>query len=374
MKPPHRSWAEIDLAAIQHNARIAARASQCRLVAIIKADGYGHGAVPVAKALAKEAAMFGVASVAEALELKAAGIIRQPVLLLGSCLPDEREIVIASRLVPCISSLAEAQAWNQLAGKKRASPLAVHVVLDTGMGRIGFAESAWTARHIAALAKLKRLRIEGIASHFPSADSDEEFTRRQIQRFGELQMLAVENGLRPAFSHLGNSAGILGYPELHTVSNHARPGLMLYGVSPLPQFQPLLHPALAWKSRITLIRDLPPGRSISYGRAFVTRKRTRVATLAAGYADGYPRHLSGTGAEVLIGGKRCPLLGRVTMDQIMADVSGVRSAAIGDEAALIGRQGSEQITASELAARAGTIPWEILTRITKRVARVYLDR
>ncbi len=373
MNSPHRSWAEIDLAAIRHNARIAAQSSQCRLIAIIKADAYGHGAVPVAKALARQAAMFGVASVAEALELKSAGI-RHPILLLGSCLPGERETVIKNRFVPCISSLAEARAWDGLAKKKSASPFAVHAVLDTGMGRIGFAESEWTAGTISSLARLKRLSIDGIASHFPSADEDGRFTRRQIERFGEMQMLAVGHGLRPAIVHLGNSAGMLGYPELHTVSNHARPGLMLYGVSPLPQFQLLLRPALAWKSRITLLRDLPPGRSISYGRTFVTRKKMRVATLAAGYADGYPRHLSGAGAEVLIRGKRCRVLGRVTMDQIMADVTAVTPAAIGDEVILIGRQGSDEISASELAAKAGTIPWEILTGITKRVERVYLDR
>lgn len=378
---PRRCWAEIDLSAIQRNALVAAQASRCGLIPIIKADGYGHGAVPVARAL--EAAfnpgvanprapglkLFGVATMAEADELKAAGI-NTPVLLLGSCLPDEREIVIENGFVPCVSSLAETRAWDSLAKRNRKAPFAVHAMIDTGMGRIGFAESEWNAKTISALAALKHVRVDGVASHFPSADEDVKFTRGQIQRFGELQVRAVTHGLTPRHCHLGNSAGVLGYPGLHTVSNVARPGLMLYGVSPLPEFQPLLIPALTWKTHVTMLRNLPRGRSISYGRTFVTKKPMRVATLAVGYADGYPRHLSGRDADVLIRGRRCRLLGRVTMDQIIVDVTRVPAAA-GDEVVLIGAQGREEITAGELAKKAGTIPWEILTRITSRVERVW---
>lgn len=380
-RAPRRCWVEVDLRAIQRNALVAAQASRCALIPIIKADGYGHGAAPVARAL--EAAfespasdlrqgglrMFGVATLAEALELQAAGV-KTPVLLLGSCLPNERELVVARAFVPCVSSVEEARAWNSIASRKRGPQFAVHVMIDTGMGRTGFAESAWNAGTIAALAALRHVRIDGMASHFPSADEDPGFTRRQIQRFGELQVRAVTHGLKPGHCHLGNSAGVLGYPELHTVSNVARPGLMLYGVSPLPEFQPLLNPALTWKTQVTLIRALPRGRSISYGRTFVTKKPMRVATLAVGYADGYPRQLSGREAEVLIRGRRCRLLGRVTMDQIIVDVTGA-PAAIGDEAVLIGTQGREEVTAGELAKIAGTIPWEILTRLTGRVERVW---
>jgi len=366
---PHRCWAEIDLGAVRENAIMATAMSQCGLIGIVKADGYGLGAVPVACALAGEVKMFGVATISEALELQAAGI-KTPILLLGARVPEERETVLKHSLVPCISSVSEARAWDALAKQKSLSAFVVHVALDTGMGRIGFSETEWNARTIRALAALRHLRIEGIASHFPSADEDVRFTRKQIQRFGELQMLAVEHGLKPRLAHIGNSAGILGYPELHSVSNLVRPGLMLFGVSPIAARQPLLKPVLTWKTHITLRRDLPKGRSVSYGRTFITNKPTRVATLTVGYADGYPRHLSGSGAEVLIHGRRCPLLGRVTMDQIMVDVSGV-PAKIGDEAVLIGRQGREEISASELAQKAGTIPWEILTRLTSRVQRVY---
>lgn len=364
-----RCWAEIDLAAIRENAVMAAAVSQCGVIGVIKANGYGLGAVAVARALTGEVKMFGVATLDEALELRSADI-ETPILLLGARVPEEREIVVANGFVPCVSSVGEAKAWDALAMQQGKEPFAVHVAIDTGMGRIGFAESAWNARTIRALASLKHLRIEGIASHFPSADEDPRFTRKQIQRFGALQMLAVEHGLKPRLAHIGNSAGLLGYPELHTVSSLVRPGLMLFGVSPIPARQPLLKPVLTWKTRITLLRDLPEGHSISYGRTFVTKKPTRVATLAVGYADGYPRHLSGSGAEVLIRGRRCAMLGRVTMDQIMVDVSGV-PAKIGDAAVLVGRQGKEEITPAELARKAGTIPWEILTRITGRVRRVY---
>ena len=371
-KPPSpilRCWAEIDLAAIQHNARVAAGVSQCGLIGVIKANAYGLGAVPVARALAGQVKMFGVATLAEALELRAAGI-KTPVLLLGARVPEERETVVKHGFVPCISSVYEAKAWDALAKQKRKSPFVVHVAIDTGMGRIGFAEPDWNARTIRALASLKHLRIDGIASHFPSADEDRRFTRKQIQRFGELQMLAVEHGLTPRLSHIGNSAGVLDCPELQTVSNLVRPGLMLYGVSPIAAQQKLLKPVLSWKTHVTLLRDLPKGHSISYGRAFITKKPMRVATLAVGYADGYPRHLSGNGAEVLIRGHRCPVLGRVTMDQIIVDASG-SAARIGDEVVLIGSQGREEITPAELAQKAGTIPWEILTRLSSRVQRLY---
>jgi alanine racemase len=367
--PILRCWAEIDLAAIQHNARVAAGVSQCGLIGVIKANAYGLGAVPVARALAGQVKMFGVATLAEALELRAAGI-KTPVLLLGARVPEERETVVKHGFVPCISSVNEAKAWDALAKQKRKSSFVVHVAIDTGMGRIGFAAPDWTARTIRALASLKHLRIDGIASHFPSADEDRRFTRKQIQRFGELQMLAVEHGLTPRLSHIGNSAGVLDCPELQTVSNLVRPGLMLYGVSPIAAQQKLLKPVLSWKTHVTLLRDLPKGHSISYGRAFITKKPMRVATLAVGYADGYPRHLSGNGTEVLVRGHRCPVLGRVTMDQIIVDAS--RSAArLGDDVVLIGRQGREEITPAELAQKAGTIPWEILTRLSSRVQRLY---
>ena len=363
-----RCWIELDLAAVRHNARVARERSGCELIAIVKANGYGLGAARIAKALRGQARMFGVACLSEAAALREAGV-QAPVVLLGCCLPSDRKAALDLRATPCISSLEEAIAWDRLARRSRRGPLAVHVVLDTGMGRVGIPEEIWTRSLVERLAALKNLRFEALASHFPSADSDREFTSAQIERFTRHSAFAAAHGLSFEHAHLGNSAGILSCPRLGAVTDHARPGLMLYGVSPFPRLQPLLKPVLAWKTHITLIRELPRGHGISYGGDFVTRRKsTRVATLAAGYGDGYPRALSGQRADVLVNGVRCPLLGRVTMDQIMVDVSDVPASA-GDIAVLLGQQGAHEITTAELAKKAGTIPWEILTRLTARVER-----
>ncbi|MFT5411687.1 MAG: alanine racemase, partial [Verrucomicrobiales bacterium] len=210
----------------------------------------------------------------------------------------------------------------------------------------------------------------GVASHYPSADVDEAYTREQLGRFLE-RVEAAE--LAPRWVHIANSAGVLGFPS--DATNLVRAGLMLYGSSPLTEHQEKLHPALAWKSRISLVRDLPPGSSVSYGRTFATDRVpfTRVATVSVGYGDGYQRALSGKGAEVLIRGQRCPLLGRVTMDQIMVDVTGLGDVVgAGDEVVLIGEQGAESILAVEVAHKAGTIAWEVFTSISQRVSRVYV--
>lgn len=366
-----RCWAEIDLGAIRENARTSSDLSQCGVIAIIKANGYGIGAVPVAKSLEKSVAMLGVANVKEGAELRKAKI-RVPILVLGTCLPIERPAVIKHQLVPCVSSLVEAREWDALAGGMGVTKLKIHIVIDTGMGRVGFLAESWTPAVMNSLRRLKNLGLDGLCSHFPSADEDIQFTREQIQKFGAVRTSALEHGLRPSMIHLGNSAGILGYPELPAVSSFARPGLMLYGVSPLPKKQHLLRQVLSLKSRVVLIRDLPKGHGISYGRSFITQRPLRVATLSVGYADGYPRGLSGQKAEVLIQGQRCRVLGRVTMDQVMVDVTRV-PARIGDEVTLIGKQGHEEITMAEVAKKAGTIPWEILTRMTTRVERVYKE-
>ena len=212
--------------------------------------------------------------------------------------------------------------------------------------------------------------LEGLATHFPSADEDEAFTLSQIEQFSYLLntvKLAEGNKI-----HLANSAGLIGYSDKMPFAALVRPGLALYGVSPLPEQAKEIRPALSFRTKVTLVRELPAGCGISYGRTFVTDSSTRVATLAAGYGDGYPRHLSGKGADVLIRGTRCPLLGRVTMDQIVVDVSHLETTQPGDEAILIGSQGDESITAAEVAEKAGTIPWELFTGITPRVERFYV--
>jgi alanine racemase len=362
-----RCWAEIDLAALRHNAE-AVRAQvgpKVKIMAVVKANAYGHGVGPVAQALAGQAEMFGVANVTEAEELRT-HLVDAPIFILGPALPEERARIVASRFIPAISTIEEARAYSALAS---AAPLPVHLKLDTGMGRTGIweNEAVTAARQIRALPGVV---ITGLASHLPVADEDDAFTREQLARFQRAVAELRTLGLTASVVHVESSAGIIGYPA--EAGDMVRAGLMLYGSAPLAEFQPKLRAVMTWKTRITLIRDVPAGRGISYGRTFITPRPMRVATLAVGYADGYQRHLSNCGAEVLVRGQRCPVLGRVTMDQIMADVSALPAAEVGDDVVLLGRQGREEIFAAELAQKAGTIAWEIFTGIGRRVERIYL--
>ena len=364
--PVSRCWAEIDLAALRRNAAVARDrvGPGVELLAVVKANGYGHGMVPVAEALAGEAQLFGVANLEEATQLREK--VGHPIMILGPALPEERELIVRQQFIPSVSNLDEAIAFDRTAEN---SATAINFVIDTGMGRMGTiaADALETVGRIAAL---RNAKLHSISTHLPVADENEEFTRRQLSDFDALvrRIRAAVPGDYKA--HVLLSAGVLGFSE--TAFDIVRAGLMLYGSSPLPQFQNLLVPVMTLKARVALVRDLPAGSSVSYGRTFVAPNAMRVATLSAGYADGYPRSLSGRGASVLIGGKRCPLLGRVTMDLMMVDVSGLPDVKVGDEAVLFGRQAGEEILASELAERAGTIPWEIFTGIGSRVRRVYL--
>ncbi len=368
---PHgRCWAEIDLSALLHNlAQVRELIPSGTVVAaVLKADAYGHGLARLATALRGRVELFAVANVMEAQALRSA-VPGSSVMILGPALPEEREVIIRERFLPVVSSLEEARAYASALFDGEA-PLEIHLAVDTGMGRIGVWEddAVETARQIATL---PGLRLTGAGTHLPSADEDEAWTLGQLARWHRVVAGLRAAGLRLPSIHSLNSAGTLLFGAVEEGSM-VRPGLMLYGSSPVAEYQSRLRPVLAWKTRIALLRDVPAGRGVSYGRTFITPQPMRIATLAAGYGDGYPRHLSNAGAEVLIGGRRCPVLGRVTMDQLLVDVSQVPGVQTADEAVFIGRQGNEEILASELAARAGTIPWEIFTRLTGRVARVYL--
>ncbi len=358
-----RCWAEIDLAALRHNARVARErvGAQRELLAVVKATGYGHGMIEIARGLRDEADLFGVANLHEALELRASGM-SQPILILGPALAEERTAITAHGLIASVSSFEEARAFE-------GNPAGINFAIDTGMGRMG----CWQETAIAELEKISRLTnlvIHSVSTHLPVADEDEAFTEDELARFEQLvrQIRAKISGSYKV--HVLLSAGILGFPK-HCFEI-VRAGLMLYGSSQLPSAQKLLWPALALKTRIVLLRDFPSGRSISYGRTFITPQPMRVATISTGYADGYPRSISNRGAMVLVDGKRCPVLGRITMDLTMADVTSVPDARLGDEVVLIGKQGGEEILAVEVAERAGTIAWEIFTGIGSRVRRVYL--
>ena len=332
-------------------------------MAVLKAGAYGHGLEEIARALAGgNIEFFGVANVGEARRIRNAGVDTR-IYLLGATWAGEREEIVARGWTPCLSSFEEARHFDSLAGRA-GTRLKVHLAVDTGMGRGGFViDQAPTAME--QLERMEHLEIEGIGSHLPSADEDEDFTRGQIAVFEEV-IARMGGPERFKWRHLLNSAGLLGYPQ--GSCNLARPGLMLYGVSPLRDSEANLRNVMTLKSRVTLVRLLPAGHGVSYGRQFITTKPTRVATIGIGYGDGYPRHVSGKGAQVWLAGQRCPILGRVTMDQIMVDVTDVPQVAEGDEVEIFG----PNIPVTEVAEKAGTIAWEIFTGITPRVLRTYL--
>jgi alanine racemase len=362
----YRCWAEIDRSALQHNAAVVRNklGADVQLLAVVKANGYGHGMVGVAKALAKEAQIFGVANLEEATILRRE--VWHPIIILGPALPEERILIVEGGLIPSVSTFEEAREFDRAA---KELPVFINFVIDTGMGRMGVPQADALAlfRKIVALPNIK---VHSLSTHLPVSNEDADFTHAELAEFAELV-----KKLRAEFPgdykvHVLPSAGVLAFAD--PPFDIVRAGLMLYGISPLPDFQELLRPVMTWKTRIALIRDMPAGHGISYGRTFITPREMRVATLSAGYADGYPRHLSNRDASVLVRGQRCALLGRVTMDLMMIDVSDVDGAAVGDEVVLMGRQGDEEISATELAERAGTISWEITTRIGSRVRRVYV--
>jgi alanine racemase len=362
MKETYRCWAEIDRAALRHNAKVVRdRIGSAEMLAVVKANAYGHGLVGVAETLADEAQLFGVANLDEALRLRES--LPHPIVILGPPTPEERPMVAEKGFIPTISSLEEAQAFNQL------KPVSVNFKIDTGMGRMGVVENK-ALDIFKRVAALPNIEIHSISTHMPVSNEDREYTRDQLVRFQRIvdQIRAEVPGRYKA--HVLQSAGTLAYNQ--QTFEIVRAGIILYGISPLPEFRDLLKPVMTWKTRICLVRDVPKGSSISYGRTFIAPQNMRVATLSGGYADGYPWHLSNRGAAVLVHGKRCPLLGRVTMDLLVIDVSALNDVQVGDDVVLMGRDGTEEISCAELAERAGTITWEIVTRIGVRVRRVYL--
>lgn len=365
-----RSWAEIDLSALRHNAQVARDCAGPggRVMAVVKADAYGHGAETIAWELLRACGVrdFGVANVNEAREVRNVVGQEAGIELLSPALRPEYASAVQLRLTPWISHLAEARAYAALASP--LDPLQVVVEVDTGMGRSGVLPADLPAL-LAGVRQAPSLRLAGLATHLPSSDEEPDFTRGQLEQFAHIAQSnpALEEEFR---LQSRNSAGLLGYPR----GEHelVRAGLMLYGVSPLPEQQARLRPVMTWKTRLSLVRDLPAGWSISYGRTHRLTRDSRIGTLAAGYADGYHRSLAHRGTEVLVRGVRCPILGRVTMDQVMVDVTDLPEAQAGDEVVLLGRQGGQEIPATELAAKAGTIAWEIFTGLSRRVGRTYV--
>jgi alanine racemase len=358
----YRCWAEIDRGALRHNAKVArARIGSAELLAVVKADAYGHGLVGVAQALADDAQLFGIANLEEALALRTS--LPHPIVILGPAIPEERSTIVERGFIPTVSALDEAEAFN------RIGPVSINFKIDTGMGRMGVVETEALSA-FERISRLPNIKIHSVSTHMPVSDTDPEYTREQLQRFGRIidEVRAKMPGDYKV--HVLQSAGTLAFNQ--RVFEIVRAGIILYGISPLPDFQRLLRPAMTWKTRIGLIREMPKGSSISYGRTFITPRPMRIATLTAGYADGFPRHLSNREVAVLVSGQHCPVLGRVPLDLLMIDLSKIDNAQVGDEVVLMGRQGDAEISCAELADKAGTITWEITTRVGQRVKRVFV--
>ncbi len=366
-------WGEIDLGAVRANvATLAALASPARFLAVVKADGYGHGAVPIAEAaLEAGAAWLGVALVEEGAELRRAGI-DAPILVLSEPSPAAADAVVANRLTPVVYTPVGIDALRKaVVAGGNDQPLAVHLKVDTGMHRVGCAVDEAPAL-VQAITACPELELEGICTHLAVADEPASaYTDEQLDRFDAMLVDLAANGPRPAIVHAANSAGLLAHGRSHY--DLVRVGIAMYGVSPAAELADRadLEPVLALRAQVSHIKDLPAGAGVSYGLRYELPRAARVATVPVGYADGVPRNLGLGGGEVLIGGRRCPIAGSVTMDQLMADV-GDLAVEVGDDVVLLGRQGDEAITATEWADHVGTISYEIVTGIGPRVPRRYV--
>jgi len=373
--------AVIDLKALKHNfnevlKRLPAKAD---VIAVVKADAYGHGAVPVAKALVESGAMaLGVATVEEGVELREAGIkprrgpfgtqilILQGLLGMGE---SAAKVLLEHQLTPVIHSVSTLSLWNSLAEKQ----LPIHLKVDTGMTRLGVTPQSLPA-FLEAFKKCSHLKLEGVMTHLAWREN-EEYTKHQIRLFKEMgEQIRNSLGEIPLW-HVANSAAVLdGSPiEFEWASRYwVRPGIMLYGIPPYPQYRNKadLKPVMSLVSQIALIKNVPAGTKISYNCTYTTTRASRLGVIPIGYADGYPWSASGK-AEVLVCGRRVKVLGRVTMDMMMIDLTDVAEANVGSEIILIGQQGKEEITADAVAKWAGTIAYEIVTRISKRIPRTY---
>ncbi len=363
--------------AIEANVRcLAELAGDAALCAVVKADGYGHGAVTAARAaLAGGASWLGVATIPEALEAaEAAESVGSdaPVLVLSEVAPTlvaDASLCCGERIRFTVASTAGIEALAAAPGPARA----VHLKVDTGMHRMGALPSELDAATAALRAAGRRLRLEGVWTHLAVADvPDDPFTAEQLTRFDSAVTRLRESGVGPLFVHAANSAGLLAHPAARR--DMVRAGIAVYGVPPAPELADIvpLQPALELVSRITALRTVASGESVSYGRRWWADEPTRIATAAIGYADGIRRDSGSAGVEVLVRGHRCRIVGAVTMDQLMVALASpvAEEAAIGDEVVLIGRQGAEHITATEIAERLGTIAYEIVTSISARVPRV----
>jgi alanine racemase len=362
-------WAEVNLQTLRENFVKLQAYTRSEMMPIVKADAYGHGLIPVVKTLMGcGARRYGVALLDEALEIK--GVFPElTVLVLGAIELDEWETVVQEDIIPAIFQLSQAQALSEAAVKQNRTAR-LHIKIDTGMNRIGFRERDFA--DIIKIAALPNLFIEGIFTHFATSDQRNlSFAREQLNRFQAFYDKLKKAGLTIPLRHAANSAAILQFPESHF--ELVRPGISLYGLTPSSQVSVAagLEPVMSWKAKVSYVKSIKAGESVSYGCTFQAAYPTRVATIPVGYADGLRRALSNQG-EMLIHGKRSTMIGRICMDQTMLEVTKIPGVKVGHVVTILGKDGYDQITATEMAEWIGTISYEVVCGISKRVPRVYL--
>jgi alanine racemase len=366
---PHATWVEVDLDALQNNVRIIRETTQTPIMAVVKANGYGHGFIHVTKAAVKAGVKwFGVARHRMAIKMREEGILCK-ILVLGYIPPERIEEMIQLDVSLTIWTKNHLELIQE-AAKHTTRSAKVHLLADTGMGRLGCmpGETLSLAR---AAADAENVCLEGLFSHLARADElDIETTNNQEQKFKKIIQDLTQDNLLPEIIHMANSAGSLAHPKTHF--NLIRPGIAIYGLPPSPDIQlPAgIKPVLSWKSVLASIKDLPPNHGVSYGHQYVTAKKERIGVIPVGYADGY-RLVSGN--SVLINGKKAPVIGRVSMDQCMIQLEGIPNPQIGDEVVLIGKQGEEEITVDQVASTWNTINYEVTCGISSRVPRIFPD-
>jgi alanine racemase len=368
---PRPVWAEVDLDALAHNMREVRRLTDNRaeVLAAVKADAYGHGAVISSKTFLENGAnRLGVATLTEALELRDAGI-EAPILNLGYTPDEDYETLVRHGVAATIYTLHQAEALNDAASKLDTEAVA-HVKIDTGMGRLGFQLNSASIQAIEKINKLAKVELEGIFTHFAISDAvDKTYTRRQFELFSRILAELKAKGVEPPLRHVSNSAAIIDLPEY--ALDMVRPGIMLYGYEPSPEMdlsRVSLKPAIALKARLSNIKTIPKGTGLSYGLTFTTKRASTIGTLPIGYADGYRRALSNRG-WVDIHSAKAPIVGRVCMDQCMIDLTDTGAAEIGDTVTLLGGGCAPRV--EEMAKMLDTIPHEVTCAISRRVPRLY---
>ncbi|MCI8681814.1 MAG: alanine racemase [Lachnospiraceae bacterium] len=374
MKSYSRVYAEINLDAVSHNiAQIEQRIGKdTKIMGVIKADGYGHGAVPIGKELERMESLWGYAvATAEEAEILRRNGLKKPILVLGAVFPEKYGILSKNEIRPTVYSMKQAGELERFA-EKWGCVLKVHLKIDTGLSRLGFQVTEEAAEELAQIARMPHIIVEGIFTHFAMADArDKTMAKEQMRQFQKMKEMMSRRGISIPVSHCANSAAMIDLPE--SGMSLVRAGISLYGMWPSGEVRKEnldLQPALSLKSRIVFLKELEPGRTISYGATYETKKRQRIATIPVGYADGYPRSLSNRG-YVLIHGKPAPVCGRICMDQFMADVTDIPEAEEGDEVTLVGKDGAREISMEEIGDLSGRFNYEFACDLGKRIPRVY---